>query len=221
MILSERISALVEYSNMSIPKFSEFVGFKTPQTVRELIKGNTKTLSDAAKIKITLAFPEINPEWLVDGEGVMVKSTNAANAHKFESPVINYKSGVPYYDEDFELGFNEIGFPSSENPQFLVQMPKFKNATLWCNATGDSMKPEINSGDVIALQLIEDPSFLLYGDLYAIVTKNGLRTIKRLGKSEKQNAYKLIPTNKEYDEQDIPMDMILRVFKVLGNLHSF
>ena len=49
MILSQRIEALLEYSNMNIPKFAEFVGFKTPQTVRELIKGNTKSLSEAAQ----------------------------------------------------------------------------------------------------------------------------------------------------------------------------
>ena len=134
---------------------------------------------------------------------------------------ISYESGVPYYDEDFVLGFTELGFPSSENPQFLVQMPRYANATLWCNATGHSMEPEINNGDVIALQLIEDPSFLLLGDLYAIVTTNGLRTIKRLGKGEDKDHYRLIPTNKEYDEQQIPKRVILRVFRVLGSLHSF
>lgn len=134
---------------------------------------------------------------------------------------ISYSDGVPYYDEDFVLGFNEIGFPFSENPQFLVRMPKYQNATLWCNATGDSMEPEIYSGDVVALQLIEDHSFLMYGDVYAIVTTNGLRTIKRLGKSDDKNCYRLIPTNNSYDEQDIPKSKILRVFRVLGNLHSF
>lgn len=135
--------------------------------------------------------------------------------------VINYEDGVPYYDEDFVLGFNELGFPASENPQFLVQMPKYANATLWCNATGHSMEPEINSGDVIALKLIEDSSFLLTGDLYAIVTTNGLRTIKRLGKGRDEDHYRLIPTNKDYEEQEIPKRMILKVYKVLGNLHSF
>lgn len=134
---------------------------------------------------------------------------------------INYSKGVPYYDEDFVLGFNELGFPSSENPEFLVNMPRFHNATLWCNATGDSMEPEINNGDVVALQLVEDPSFLLMGEIYAIVTTNGLRTIKRLKKSSIDDNYLLVPSNPEYDTQEIPKNKILRVFKVLGNLHGF
>lgn len=135
--------------------------------------------------------------------------------------VISYTQGVPYYDEDFVLGFNSMGFPTSENPEFLINMPKFHNATLWCNATGHSMEPEINNGDIVALELVEDPSFLLMGEIYAIVTTNGLRTIKRLRKSESGENYLLVPTNPHYDAQEIPKNKILRVFKVLGNLHGF
>lgn len=136
-------------------------------------------------------------------------------------PMVNYEEGVPYYDEDFVLGFSELGFPFSENPQFLVKMPKYRNATLWCRATGHSMEPEIHDNDVIALQLIEDHSFLVYGDIYGIVTTNGLRTIKRIGRSKDPGSYRLIPSNPACDEQDIPKDKILRVFRVLGTLHTF
>ncbi len=73
MILSERIAAIVQYSKFSIPKFAEYVGFKTPQTVRELLKGNTRSLSDAVQYKITSAYPEINKLWLLTGEGEMLK----------------------------------------------------------------------------------------------------------------------------------------------------
>ncbi len=40
MVLANRINKIVEYSKLSIPKFAEYVGFKTPQTVRGLIKGD-------------------------------------------------------------------------------------------------------------------------------------------------------------------------------------
>ena len=73
MILQDRIKTLVEYSGLTIPKFSAYVGFKTPQAVRELIKGNTKTLSDSAIHKIIIAYPEISEDWLLTGEGEMLK----------------------------------------------------------------------------------------------------------------------------------------------------
>ena len=215
MILSERINKLVEYSQMSIPQFAKLVGFKTPQAVRELIKGNTKSLSDAAIFKLSSAFPDLSMDWLLTGEGPMMIERNAP------APVINYTEGVPYYNEDFMLGFEEIGAPDSENPDFLIRMPGYERATLWCNASGHSMEPEINNGDIIALQRVEDFSFLPFGDVYGFITANGMRTIKRLGRSERDGFYRLIPTNKEYDEQEIPINIITHVYRVMGAMKAF
>lgn len=76
MILSERIKEVVKYSGLSIPKFSKAVGFTTPQTVRELISGRTKTLSYAASSKILFAYPEISKQWLETGKGNMIVKPN-------------------------------------------------------------------------------------------------------------------------------------------------
>ena len=92
---------------------------------------------------------------------------------------------------------------------------------MWCNASGHSMEPEINNGDIIALQRIEDFSFLPFGDVYGFITTNGMRTIKRLGRSSKDGYYRLIPTNKEYDEQEIPINKIALVYRVMGTMKSF
>ncbi|MDE7402758.1 MAG: hypothetical protein K2M87_05040 [Muribaculaceae bacterium] len=77
MELKERIAALLKYSQKNISEFSRFVGFRTPQAVRELIKGNTKSLSEIAYSKIISAFPEINQDWLLTGEGEMLRSNGA------------------------------------------------------------------------------------------------------------------------------------------------
>lgn len=74
MILSERIKKVVDYSGLTIPKFANLVGFKTPQTVRELINGRTKTLSFEVSKRILSTYPEINKDWLTDGEGEMLKT---------------------------------------------------------------------------------------------------------------------------------------------------
>lgn len=83
------------------------------------------------------------------------------------------------------------------------------------------MEPEISNGDIVALQRIEDFSFLPYGDVYGIITTNGMRTIKRLGRSQREGYYNLIPTNKEYDEQEIPINMIALVYRVMGAMKAF
>jgi len=83
------------------------------------------------------------------------------------------------------------------------------------------MEPEINNGDIIALQRVEDFSFLPFGDVYGFITTNGMRTIKRLGRSEKDGYYRLIPTNKDYDDQEIPINKIALVYRVMGTMKAF
>ncbi|MDO5395802.1 MAG: S24 family peptidase [Bacteroidales bacterium] len=137
------------------------------------------------------------------------------------TPEISYTEGVPYYDVDFQLGFDELIPPGIENPEYLIKMPGYEKATLWCNVSGNSMEPEISNGDIIALRRVEDFSFLTYGDVYGIITTNGLRTIKRIGRSDNPDCYRLIPTNKAYDDQDIPKEKILIVYRVMGAMKSF
>ena len=81
------------------------------------------------------------------------------------------------------------------------------------------MEPLISNGDIIAIkQLYDWREFLLYGEVYGIVTKD-MRTVKLVTKSPKGDDYlHLVPVNKseEYQPQDIPVKLITHVFQVLG-----
>ena len=168
---------------------------------------------DVIRRIVEMSTPQIDIDWLLTGEGEMCVDN--------QKPQKSYNTGVPYYDEDFLLGFDEILAPSNEHPEYLINMPGYEKATLWCNASGHSMEPEINNGDIIALQRIDDFSFLPFGDVYGFVTTNGMRTIKRLGRSDRDGYYRLIPTNKEYDTQEIPINKIALVYRVMGAMKAF
>lgn len=207
--IRSRLDDYIEYDALISP--SEFATkvHIDPSGFIKMLKGQMKiTLATLKKIS---EATNLRLDWLIYG----------LEPQKECTPEISYTDGVPYYDEDFLLGFDEITQPSSENPDFLIRMPGYEKATLWCNASGHSMEPEINNGDIIALQRIDDFSFLPFGDIYGIITTNGLRTIKRLGKSATPGCYRLIPTNPEYDEQDIPLEKILIVYRVMGAMKSF
>lgn len=206
--ISERILYLIKNEmKTSINQFAMKVGLD-PSNLRKMLSGK-QTLTDASLHKIGEAL-NIRYEWLLTGTGEMSAS-----------PQISYTDGVPYYDEVFECGFDELVAPSGESPEYLIRMPGYERATLWCNASGHSMEPEINNGDIIALQRVNDPSFLPFGDVYAIVTTNGLRTIKRLGRSDREGCYRLIPTNPDYDEQEIRADQIALVYRLMGAMKAF
>ena len=214
-----RLIEFLKYEKIGQKKFAEKVGvsFGFVNAIRASI--GPKTLQ-----KIKDAYPHLNIEWLMTGDGQMLTQTVETPQREepeLPKPEISYTEGVPYYDEDFFAGFSEIMPTGHEHPDYLIKMPGYEKATLWCNVSGHSMEPEISGGDIVALQKVEDFSFLPYGEVYGIITTNGLRTVKRLGKSTLEGHYRLIPTNKEYDDQDIPVDKIACVYRVMGAMKPF
>ena len=155
----------------------------------------------------------------MSGDGEMLKN----DVDYTDKPLMSYQHGVPYYNVDFIGGFDLIVNDQTITPEYYIQFKPYNKATCWCNITGHSMEPEINNGDIIALREIKDISFLPYGEIYAIVTRNDMRTVKRIGPSANPDNYTLIPTNKspEYGIQELPKDKILRIFEVMGCMKKF
>lgn len=103
--------------------------------------------------KFFATYPEVSVEWLMTGEGEMLKNSpsckekNKKNIDKEEknaevsyNPVI----GKPYYDVDFLGGFNEIVNSQVTIPTNNIVIQGFEKADFWCNVTGHSMEPKIN-----------------------------------------------------------------------------
>lgn len=167
--------------------------------------------------KILAAYPELNVDWLITGNGNMLKQAGGL-------PAVNYeRKGSPYYNVDFIGGFDILVNDQTRTPDYYIDFePYNRNGVIWCNISGHSMEPEINNGDFIALRKIEDwQNYLTMGEIYAIVTTNGLRTVKRVRKGGTPDSYTLVPSNKDYDEQEIEKRMIMTIFEVMGGVKRF
>lgn len=139
-------------------------------------------------------------------------------------PQKSFTSGRPYYNVDFIGGFDIVLNDTTILPDYNIDFaPLNKPGVMWCNITGNSMYPKLTSGSVIAIKEVDDwVNYITFGEIYAIVTTNDLRTVKIVRKSENENNFKLVPINTaEYDEQEIPKGMIARVFEVLGSINRF
>ncbi len=238
-----RLRMFISHKGLTYKSFEQLCSFGNGTAKRFNENSKPRTFESISSV-----FPELNIDWLLTGEGEMIKPAIPKKVYLYDEiselseeeqrrireavaggkarvegviPEKNFISGVPYYDVDFECGFDELFPVDNANRECLISMPGFEKATLWCNATGRSMEPEISNGDIIALQKIEDISFLPYGNIYAIITANGLRTIKRLGRSSMPGHYLLVPANPDYDAQDIPIEMISHVYRVLGSMKAF
>ena len=213
--LIERINGLIAHLCMSPSELAKRSGVDV-SNLNKMLKGSQKITKQTLR-KIADAN-NVSISWLLTGEGNMLNANEAT-----EKPRINYEKGVPYYNVDFIGGFDIVENDQTINPEYLIDFKPYAKATCWCNISGHSMEPEINNGDIIALRRIDDFSFLPMGEIYAIVTKNDMRTVKRIGPSANPDNYTLIPTNKspEYGIQELPKDMILAVFEVMGCMKRF
>lgn len=207
MDLKSRLIEFIDYKGLSVQSF-EFQCGLSNGAVSKMGNNTRRSTID----KISKSYPELNTNWLLTGEGGMLLDGI------YSVPQKSFTNGVPYYNVDFIGGFDIVLNDQTAKPEYLIDFKKYNEATCWCNVTGHSMEPEITHGDIIALKRIEDTSFLPLGEVYAIVTTNGMRTIKRLGPSSDPKCYTLVPTNKspEYGIQELPKDMIEHIFQVLG-----
>lgn len=221
--VKQRLSSYIRYKGMSNSQFCKAIGVSSAyiSSMRQSIS-NDKTQS------IALNFPDLNITWLLTGEGEMLKKNyenQKDRAMLLSEPSVEYghrhRTARPYYAVDFFGGFDLTYNEQKTIPDGVVDIPAYSNADFWVNVTGKSMEPLISSGDLIALKRIDDwRNGIFFGEVYAIVTTDDQRTIKRIRKSEDRNAIRLVPENKDYDAQDMPLSHIRFVFKVVGAVKS-
>ena len=209
-----RIEQIAANEGVKITAFEKIIGASKGVLSRAINNGTD--IQSKWLQSIVENYPLYSESWLLTGRGSMLKERTS-------TPEVNYEcKGAPYYNVDFIGGFDIVLNDQTRTPDYYINFePYNKEGVIWCNITGHSMEPELNSGDFIAMKEMTDPiEYLPYGEVYGFIT-NSYRTIKRMGRSNKDGFIRLIPTNKnpEYSDQDIPVNMIRKVYAVLGSMH--
>jgi transcriptional regulator with XRE-family HTH domain len=83
--IGERIKKIIDYKSLNQVEFSELIGIPR-SSLSEILNGK-RCPSLEAIVDISNCFKEVNTEWLLKGEGSMIK-----NMLKEESPVYQSKS---------------------------------------------------------------------------------------------------------------------------------
>ena len=194
-------------------QFAESVQFGRT-SISAAFNGKNEYLTDNLFKSICAAFPGVfNIDYLLNGEGTLLLD-------KVE-PVryVDERKGIPYFNVDFAAGFNIMENDQTTLPAYYIDFRPYNDCDCWCNAHGNSMYPTIASGDIVAMKEIKDFQYLINGEIYGIVTTNGLRTIKRIRDNGK--TITLIPDNKSVAEQTIPKNLLAKVFLIKGCLKKF
>lgn len=200
MTVKQRLVEYLRYKGIGQNKFEKLAGISNGYI------SNLKSAPGAEHLtKILNAADDMSKEWLLTGEGPMLIAE--------EIVPVSPSEGRPYYNVDFKLGYDIMVNDQTTIPHCFVSFPP-NNVDCWCNAYGNSMAPTISSGDIVGLKLIEDPSTLINGEIYAIVTSNGLRTIKRI--HDNGTTFTLTADNHDIPSQTIPKSVVTTVFQVMA-----
>lgn len=227
MALSERIKAIVDYSGLSIPKYAQAIGVQTPQAIRDLISGKTKSISENIKSKILSYTPEINASWLFTGEGKMLNVEESISQNHDSDEDENSSSRlIPFYDAETSGGYSGIvGSSTSE-----AEMVGYIQAGGWFDSketaairhVGDSMV-EYPSGCILAVREVTERRLLVPGRNYVIETSE-FRVTKRVQRGSSPNTIALYSSNNEtypdgrlvHEPFEVEFEDIRRIYSVLG-----
>lgn len=125
---------------------------------------------------------------------------------------------IPYYNVDVTASAFPVFADEREEPEYFISIPAFKDCDFAVPIYGDSMYPKIKNGHIVAVKEVKNKAIILYGEIYLIITED-YRTVKYIRKhpSEREKIL-LCSENPAFDDVEIPLDSILRLFKVRGQI---
>lgn len=181
-----------------------------PSNLIKMLK-NEQNISKKSIDKI-IANTDINPDWLLTGEGEMLRSESEPDEIALAAvhtvplvPVEVFAGPIQRYIVD---GVREKDCRKVVTP--------VSGAELAIPVSGDSMSPDIPDGSTLFLARINDAAFIPWGNVMVLDTENGA-VVKRIYPSENsRDAVEARSINPEYPTFDVPKESIRGIYRVLA-----
>lgn len=213
--INERIKTLVaHFTDGNNSLFANKLGV-SEANIRNYISKTEPKYSVLEKIVNTF---EINYEWLLTGNGEMLKSEISSS-----ELIVSTSEGVPYY-ENIEVSGGALPMYSDykETPTFYINYEHFNDCTAYLPVVGDSMYPSYCSGEIVAVKEIINKDVIQWGETYFVATNgnaNDLKTIKQVHFHEDESKIILRASNPNFKgDIIINKDDILHMFIVKGKI---
>lgn len=210
---TERIVQFIEYKGITKYKFCKDLGFSNK------FLDNSSNMGTDKACKILHYYPEINPEWLLTGEGSMLKESVSVKENK---------NLIPLYDDVATIGGTSMVAGTSAvstASEYIDAGDWFSGVTAAIRHYGDSMV-EYPNGCILALRQLHEANSIVWGRNYVVETDE-IRVTKRLQScKDDDNCVMAYSTSPEtypdgqlvHEPFKIRKEDIRRVFLVLGRV---
>jgi len=197
------------------------LGYASAEKINRLKREGNKPSFEIIQ-DITNKFVNIDPGWLINGNGEMLKSkkdflpSNIVNESK---AAYNTSNRIPLVSVTAIGGFGNNSFTIEERDvKAYYVIPKFKHKRVdfMIEVEGSSMYPKFNSGDVVACTIIKESTFLQWNKTHVVATKEQGIIIKRIKKANTDDKLCMVSDNESYDPFEVPKEEITGIALVVG-----
>ena len=210
MIL-ERIKQYIDYKSISVAAFEKSIGMSNASYGKCLKKGGA--IGTDKLENILSVYPDISPNWLLTGNGEMLRNTTELTPTKDGT-------GIPLIPVEAMAGC----FTGSQT--VLLQecdryvVPAFKNADFLIYVRGDSLQPRYYSGDMVACKMLSPTDlFFQWGKVYVLDTDQGA-LIKKVEQGTDDETITLVSENENYKPFQIPRRAVYHIAIVMGLIRT-
>ena len=179
-------------------------------------KKNGKGMSSVNIEKILLAYPDLNPNWLLTGEGEMCKPTHSEKSVLPSTPV-DTRPRIPFEAAAGALSLATQSVTESQCERFPL-IPGFAKYDFTIIVRGDSMEPEFRSGDELACQMLRERGYIQWGRPYIIDSIDGV-VLKRI--HDAGDEILCTSDNPRYGDFKIPKNEINHLALIVGMIRNF
>ena len=204
------LNDILKHLGMSVKQFSDSLGKERPQWAYDVLNpekkvGISKNIADL----IIEHYPQFNKSWLLTGEGDMLNKGGDPNGKAEGKPATRYYPNVTG-------SMGSVEFLENPDETWLpISVPGFERCEFAIPAYGDSMTPTITSGHIILLSPWRE-SYLEWGKIYLVITRQGHRSVKRLFPADTDDSVTCKSDNPAYPPYQVRREDITRLYLVQG-----
>ncbi|WP_417352933.1 S24 family peptidase [Flavobacterium alkalisoli] len=215
-MVADRLKKYIKTREISYYAFENSID-ASRGSISKAVKDN-KSIGSNVLEKIFQVYSDLNPVWLLTGEGNMLIDNNSdALANERIIRTFSLKTDtnidsqqIPLYDLEAVAGivplFNEGKAAVPSDHISIPHLPKCDGAIY---VTGDSMYPLLRSGDIVLYKEVNDiVNNIFWGEMYLLSIDNEGEeyiTVKFIQRSEEPGMIKLVSENKYHKDRDIEL----------------
>ena len=189
------------------------LGYSNESSFSQVINGKVKTPNDFPK-KLKNLVPDLNINWLLTGEGPMIKEVPDRDTALTEYNIVNNTDTVPLLPVSAIGGsLNDfVASVMSEDCERIVS--PIKGVDFAISVTGNSMAPEYPNGSKVLIKRIDEKAFIEWGRVYVLDTRNG-SVIKKIMPGSNDNCVRCESLNPDYPDFEVCFADMFGMYRVL------